>query len=90
MLGALSAEEACELHRQMVLWTTRTLVRSKLGPVRMAVEGDRGDPLFETCRALGAADFRRQVGNGLGQRMAHAVSFVPVCGCPIYRAEESA
>jgi rSAM/selenodomain-associated transferase 1 len=74
MQPALSAEAACELHRELVRWTCRQLVESGLGPVELCVAGDTADPLFADCRALGAAAVTQQRGGDLGERMFEAIS----------------
>jgi rSAM/selenodomain-associated transferase 1 len=73
MQPLLTAEEACELHRELVLWTCRRLVEARLGPVRLAVAGDPGHALFRQCAALGAAEIVSQRGGDLGQRMRDAI-----------------
>jgi len=73
MLPRLSAGEACALHRELVLWTCRTLLASGLGEVHLYVAGDTGDPLFAACRELGVAQVCPQRGADLGARMYHAL-----------------
>jgi hypothetical protein len=72
MLPVLSAEQACELHTELALWTCSTLVRSNLGPVHLAVTGESDHPLFEHCLDMGASAVTRQAGADLGQRMSGA------------------
>jgi rSAM/selenodomain-associated transferase 1 len=73
MMPHLDARAACELHRELVLWTTRTLLDSGLGDVQLAVNGNRDDPLFDRCRALGDLALCAQQGSDLGERMHHAL-----------------
>lgn len=73
MLAQLSAEQACELHSEMVLWTCERLVGAQLGDVEVCVAGSRQHPLFRRCLALGAARVTRQRGADLGERMFAAL-----------------
>jgi len=73
MLPVLSPERACQLHCDLVLWTCRTLVRSGVGRVLLAVAGERAHPVFDQCRELGVAGVEQQVGADLGERMCHAI-----------------
>ncbi len=74
MLAALSPREACELHRELVLWTTRTLSGAGLGEVELHVSGDSASPLFRQCLDLGLAGLRQQRGANLGERMYRAMA----------------
>jgi len=69
MLPHLSAHQACDLHRELVLWTCARLVESGLGEVEVCVAGDTQDPLFDRCRSLAAARVSAQAGEDLGARM---------------------
>ncbi|MCB1841762.1 MAG: TIGR04282 family arsenosugar biosynthesis glycosyltransferase [Halioglobus sp.] len=73
MLPALSAEQACELHCELVLWTCERLVASQLGEVRVCVAGNPHHPVFERCLAVGAVGLCEQRGSDLGERMFHAL-----------------
>ncbi len=73
MLVQLSAEQACELHSDMVLWTCERLVGARLGDVEVCVAGSRQHPLFRQCLALGAARVTQQRGADLGERMFAAL-----------------
>ena len=73
MMPHLGAAAACELHRELVLWTTRTLLDAGLGDVQLAVSGDLDDPLFDRCRALGDLALCAQQGPDLGERMHRAL-----------------
>lgn len=73
MTPHLSAAGARDLHCELVDWTCRTLLASGLGDVEIHVAGDTGQPLFECCRALGAAAIVPQQGADLGERMYHAM-----------------
>lgn len=74
MIPFLSPQEACELHRELVLWTARRLSAAGLGRVELAVAGDTGAALFRQCQALGVQAVHRQQGADLGERMYNALS----------------
>ena len=74
MLPALDPAEAAELHRELVLWTTQSLVVSARAPVELYVTGNPSSPLFEACRGSGAAAVRLQQGRDLGERMCRALA----------------
>ena len=74
MLPALDPLEACELHRDLVLWTTRTLTGAGLGPVELHVTGSTASPLFQQCLGLGIRAVIPQRGGDLGARMCHALA----------------
>ena len=73
MIPHLSPQQAVDLHCELVLRTTRTLVESQLGPVHLAVAGDTSHPLFAACRDLGVSRVTRQSGIGVGERMYRAL-----------------
>lgn len=73
MMPHLSAAAARDLHCELVDWTCRQLLASRLGDVEVHVAGDTGQALFERCRALGAAAIEPQQGQDLGERMYHAM-----------------
>jgi rSAM/selenodomain-associated transferase 1 len=73
MMPHLSARQACALHCELVLWTSRQLVEADLGDVELAVAGDTTHPLFERCRALGISRYAAQCGADLGERMYTAM-----------------
>lgn len=73
MMPHLSARQACDLHCELVLWTSRQLVGSGLGDVELSVAGDLANALFDQCRALGVSRFSQQHGADLGQRMYRAI-----------------
>jgi len=73
LVSHLGSAGACELHRELTLWTCRQLVASALGPVELWVAGDTGDPLFARCCAAGVVRIAAQRGNDLGQRMHDAL-----------------
>jgi uncharacterized protein len=73
MMPHLSAEQACELHCELTVWTCRQLVDSGLGVVELAVAGDKQHALFGHCRDIGANRILRQKGADLGARMYNAM-----------------
>lgn len=74
MMPHLSAAEACDLHCELVLWTTVSLLDAGLGPVEMVVAGAAEHSLFVRCRYQGLAGIGRQCGDDLGERMYHALA----------------
>ena len=73
MLPYLTAEQACDLHSELTLWTCRQLLASGLGAVELAVAGDRQHPLFARCQQMGVSRILRQKGADLGLRMHNAM-----------------
>ena len=74
MQPELSPEQACELHQELVYWTSQVLTGAHLGRVELSVAGNVGSPLFQQCEALGVQAVNRQVGQDLGERMYNALS----------------
>lgn len=74
MLPELSPEQACDLHRELVYWTSEVLTFSQLGRVELSVAGNTGSPLFRQCEGLGVKAVRRQNGKDLGERMYNALA----------------
>lgn len=73
MIPHLSARQACALHCELVLWTSRQLVAADMGDVELAVAGDAAHPLFDQCRTLGISRYVTQRGVDLGERMHAAM-----------------
>lgn len=73
MLPVLSALQACDLHCEMTLWTTRQLLSLGRGTVELSVAGDSSHALFSRCRSLGVNRISLQRGEDLGQKMFHAI-----------------
>lgn len=69
----LDAEQACELHSELVLWTARSLTGAALGDVELHAAGRVDCALFRRCRELGVQRVRAQSGADLGQRMYRAM-----------------
>jgi len=69
MQTTLSAEQACSLHCDLLLWTCETLCAAQLGDVELWVSGNGTHPVFESCRARGVAEVCIQQGSDLGERM---------------------
>jgi len=74
MQPCLSAEQACALHTELLLWTWRTLHDAALADLELWVSGDTGHPVFKQCRSLEAGAVRLQQGADLGERMYHAIA----------------
>ena len=74
MLPELSPEQACELHRELVYWTSQVLTGAHLGRVELSVAGNVSSPLFQQCEGLGVKAVNRQVGKDLGERMYNALA----------------
>ena len=73
MIPHLSAQQACDLHCELLLWTTRQLVNSRQGDVQLAVAGSLTHAVFRRCAALGSVVLTPQIGCDLGARMYHAL-----------------
>jgi uncharacterized protein len=73
MQPQLSADESCELHRELVQWTCEQLVHSGMGEVELCVSGDINDELFQQCQAMGVFRVVQQQGEDLGERMYQAI-----------------
>jgi rSAM/selenodomain-associated transferase 1 len=69
MMPHLSAHQACQLHCELVLWTSAQLATSGLGDTELCVAGDPTHSLFERCSAMGIHRISRQCGQDLGERM---------------------
>lgn len=74
MQPALSAEQACALHTELLEWTCGSLLRARLGPVELWVAGEPGHPAIERCLRRGARGPRQQRGDDLGERMYRALA----------------
>ena len=69
MMPHLSAQQACQLHCELVLWTSGQLAASCLGDTELCVAGDPGHPLFARCSERGMHRISQQRGEDLGERM---------------------
>ena len=74
MQPTLSAQQACALHTDLLLWVCRTLCEAKQATVELWVSGERKHPAFEACEALGIDGLHSQCGGNLGDRMFNAIS----------------
>jgi rSAM/selenodomain-associated transferase 1 len=74
MQPQLSANEACALHVELVLWTCSTLCQSYLGDVELWCSGGQQHPAFLACESMGLKQLCQQQGANLGGRMYHALS----------------
>jgi rSAM/selenodomain-associated transferase 1 len=73
MMPDLTPQQACELHCELVLWTSATLAESGLGEIQLSVAGAAAHPLFDRCLALGVNEISPQRGADLGERMYRAI-----------------
>jgi rSAM/selenodomain-associated transferase 1 len=73
LLPAVTPEQACAIHADLVQHTARVLLTAGLGAVRLDVAGDPAHPLFQRCLSMGVAGVRRQSGADLGARMQDAL-----------------
>jgi rSAM/selenodomain-associated transferase 1 len=73
MIPALTAQQASELHGELVLHSCRQLLAAELGPLELWVAGDPDHAVFTRCLRLGASVLRQQEGVDLGARMYHAL-----------------
>jgi uncharacterized protein len=80
MMPYLSADQACELHCELTLWTCRQLLDYGFGDVELFVAGDSRHELFSLCSAMGVSQVSQQQGTDLGQRMYNAMR----CGLAQY------
>ncbi len=74
LIPVCSAAEACAIHRELTLWTCRTLIDSKLGSVILSVAGEASSELFQQCRDMGVESIWSQGEGDLGKRMHAALS----------------
>jgi rSAM/selenodomain-associated transferase 1 len=73
MMPTLTANQACQLHEDLLLWTCRQLCTSGIGPVELWLSGDAQHPIVRQCRDYGVSAVRQQNGDDLGQRMQGAL-----------------
>ncbi len=73
MMPYLNAQQACELHRDLLLWTCCTLTGTGLASVELWVSGNSGHRVFTQCADMGIAEVKTQQGADLGERMYHAI-----------------
>ena len=73
MQPLLSAQQACALHSELLLWTCQTLCEARLADVELWACGNCSHPAFSHCEVLGACATHAQQGSNLGERMYHAI-----------------
>jgi rSAM/selenodomain-associated transferase 1 len=73
MMPTLTGAQACELHCELLRWTSRRLVGSGLGPVQLSVAGSLNHPVLSECLVLGVDRLAAQHGADLGERMHGAL-----------------
>ncbi len=74
MIPHLSAQQASELHSELLFWTARTLCKDKLGAVELWLAGDSGLAFTKSINTLDFDSHRTQWGEDLGERMANAIA----------------
>jgi len=73
LIPTLSAEDACTLHKQLVLRTLSTAVNAALCPVELWCAPTTSHPFFSECAQRFSASLHLQKGENLGQRMKNAI-----------------
>lgn len=74
MIPHLDAQQASELHNELLHWTAQTLCEDKLGPVELWLAGDASSEFTESIKLLDYDSHRTQWGDDLGERMANAIA----------------
>jgi rSAM/selenodomain-associated transferase 1 len=72
LVPLLGAEGAAKLHAALVRRALATAVEARMGEVELWCAPDESHPFFARCAAEFGATLRRQEGEDLGARMAHA------------------
>ena len=70
---ALSAEQACAVHCELMLATARALLATRRGAVELWLDDVAPHPAIDACLAAGVARVQRQRGADLGARMLGAL-----------------
>jgi len=73
MQPELSAEQACDLHLELLEWTNRTLCEADMAEVELWVSGDPENPLLNCIQGFGVNGIVSQSGGDLGERMCAAL-----------------
>lgn len=73
LIPALGASAAAALHGRLVEHTLAWSVAARLAPVQLHCAPDVGHPLFVRCASRFGIELRDQQGDGLGERMYHAL-----------------
>ncbi len=73
LLSAVSPEQACQIHVDLLQHCCRHLLASELAPVELWVDAEPDHPAFQYCCDAGARGPKIQCGTTLGQRMYHAL-----------------
>jgi len=74
MQPQLSAVQASSLHKELLLWTCRSLCEAGLADVELWIAGGHDHVVFQRCETLGVTALRSQLGVDLGERMAAAMA----------------
>jgi rSAM/selenodomain-associated transferase 1 len=72
LLPALSAQQAMQLHKDLVRHTCHTLLDTRLAPVELWVSKAPQASFFRQLQGDKPFVIRQQFGEGLGQRLCHA------------------
>ncbi|MFT4825102.1 MAG: rSAM/selenodomain-associated transferase 1 [Halioglobus sp.] len=73
MIPHLDAQQASELHAELLFWTAQTLCQDKLGAVELWLAGDADPEFTQSIKSLAYDSHRTQWGVDLGERMANAI-----------------
>ncbi len=94
LIPALGAEGAALLHAALVKRLLSELSEAQLAPVTLCCTPDITHPFFQQCSALYNVQLQQQVGEGLGERLHHALitslhghRYAVVVGCDIPQLE---
>ena len=74
LCAALTAEEACAVHCELMELTARTLGRSAIGPAELWLDEVAEHRCIDACRRAGINSVREQPPGDLGWRMGAALS----------------
>ena len=92
LIPSLSAEEACDLHKQLVHRTLSTAVNAALCPVELWCTPTKSHPFFSECAQRYSVSLHLQNGETLGHRMKNAIdetlsnnkkALLIGCDCPV-------
>lgn len=69
----LSADEACQVHCELMTTVCSDLLAADLGPVELWLDEAGEHPAIDACERAGISELRQQPRGDLGQRMAQAL-----------------
>lgn len=73
LVGDVSAEEAARIHARLIQHTLKKVCSSNLCPVELWCAPDNRAPFFRECAQKFDIELYSQIGDGLGERMYHAL-----------------